>query len=455
MGIGIGVWAFIVYIAFVILWNVAVKRSIAEAMAIGLVIASAFSGPSVMLSVIWSSLIKAMQSDVMLAIMLFMFMSTIMAKTGIIGRLVNILNSLLGRIRGGPAYVSACASALFGMVSGSGAGNSATVGSITVPWMVQSGWPREVAATMNAGNAGLGIAIPPSSSMLLMLGFATVAEQVNAGNLYFALLCGGLWTLVYRLVLVRYYVRKYHVPALPGDQIEPLSVSVRKGGTSLFMFLGIAIPMLLTVGPLSDAIAAVESFGADGVDAINIIVWVPVLITFICLIEGRSKLPKSFSAWKEVILSTRKTCATVGGVSVFALAGSNALTAAGFGEDLQIVLENLDVPKVMMLLLVGAIIALVAGPLNATATTVGLGPVAYAAMTGVGVSPTTAVVAFLIFASTEGASPPSSSPIFISCSIAEVDDVTVTFKPLIFHYVIPVVLIGVLIAMGILPIING
>ncbi|PWM24666.1 MAG: C4-dicarboxylate ABC transporter permease, partial [Oscillospiraceae bacterium] len=200
MGIGIGVWAFIVYIAFVILWNVAVKRSIAEAMAIGLVIASAFSGPSVMLSVIWSSLIKAMQSDVMLAIMLFMFMSTIMAKTGIIGRLVNILNSLLGRIRGGPAYVSACASALFGMVSGSGAGNSATVGSITVPWMVQSGWPREVAATMNAGNAGLGIAIPPSSSMLLMLGFATVAEQVNAGNLYFALLCGGLWTLVYRLV---------------------------------------------------------------------------------------------------------------------------------------------------------------------------------------------------------------------------------------------------------------
>ena len=140
MDIGIGVWAFVVYIAFVILWNVVVKRSIAEAMAIGLVIASAFSGFSAMPSVIVSSLVKAMQSDVMLAIMLFMFMSTVMAKTGIIGRLVNILNSLLGRIRGGPAYVSACASALFGMVSGSGAGNSATVGSITVPWMVQSGW---------------------------------------------------------------------------------------------------------------------------------------------------------------------------------------------------------------------------------------------------------------------------------------------------------------------------
>ncbi|MEG1848923.1 MAG: TRAP transporter large permease subunit [Oscillospiraceae bacterium] len=455
MTIGTGVWAFVVYIAFVIIWNTVVKRNIAEAMAIGLVIAAAFSGFSAIPSVIVASMLDAMQSDVMLAIMLFMFMSTVMAKTGIISRLVNILNSLLGKIRGGPAYVSACASALFGMVSGSGAGNSATVGSITVPWMVQSGWPKNVAATMNAGNAGLGIAMPPSSSMLLMLGFATVAEQVNAGNLYFALLCGGLWTLLYRMVLVRYYVRKYNVPALPGDQIESLGASLKKGGTSLFMFLGIAIPMLLTVGPISVALKAVESFGKSGVKAINIIVWVPVMITLICMIEGHKLLPKTVSAWKDVVLSTRKTCATVGGVSLFALAGSEALTAAGFGEDLQLLLESLSMPKFMMVLVVGIIIAMVAGPLNATATTVGLGPVAYAALTGVGVSPTTAVVAFLIFASTEGASPPSSSPIFISCSIAEVEDVTVTFKPLIFHYVIPVVLIGVLIAMGILPIING
>ena len=65
------------------------------------------------------------------------------------------------------------------------------------------------------------------------------------------------------------------------------------------------------------------------------------------------------------------------------------------------------------------------------------------------------VLGILIFASTEGASPPSSAPIFISCSIAEEDDVRVTFKPLVFHYVIPIVLIGILIALGILPIVGG
>lgn len=196
MTIGMGVWAFVVYISFVILYNVVIKRPISEAMFLGLLIACAFSGISKIPQTLYLSMLDASQTSAFLAIMLFVVMSTIMAKTGIIGRLVHILNSLIGKVRGGPAYVSTCASAMFGLVSGSGSGNAATVGAITIPWMVRSGWPREVTATINSGNAGLGISFPASSSMFMMLGFATVAESVNIGNLYFALLCGGLWTLL-------------------------------------------------------------------------------------------------------------------------------------------------------------------------------------------------------------------------------------------------------------------
>jgi len=454
VNIGIGVWAFVVYITFIITWNVAVKRHIAEAMAIGLLIAAAFNGTN-MLSVLLTSFLGAIQSDVILAITLFLIMSTIMSKTGIFQRLVNILNSILGRVRGGPAYVASCASALFGLASGSGTGNAATVGTITVPWMIQTGWPKEVAATMNSGNSGLGVCLPASSSMLLMLGSATIAEYVNAGNLYVPLLCAGMWSLLYRAFLVRYYVQKYNIPALSADQIDSLGTALQKGGSSLFMLLGIAVPLTLNIGPMANALKGIESFGKSGAGAINIIIWVPVLITFICLIEGRKLLPKSFSEWKGLLLSVKKTCVPSGASGVFALAGSAALTAAGFGDDLQVLLASLNIPKFLMIIAVGIIVILVAGPLSATATTVGLGPVAFAAMVGVGVDPVTAVVAFLIFVSTEGASPPSSAPIFISCGIAEVGDVSVTFKPLIFHYVIPTLLIASLIAMGILPLING
>ncbi|EFE12766.1 C4-dicarboxylate ABC transporter permease [Clostridium sp. AM29-11AC] len=453
--IGIGITAFLVYIIFVMIWYLLLKRSIAEAMLIGLVIVCAFNGVGTVPQTFVTSLKDAVTQDVMAAIILFTFMSSIMMKTGIIHRLVDILNSILGRFRGGPAYVSACASALFGMVSGASSANAATVGSITIPWMKESGWPKEVASTMNTGNAGLGICIPPSSSMFLMLGLPAVAGTVKAGDLYFALLCGGLWTLVYRLLLTRYYVSKYHIPAVPKDRIESLGKAVKKGGSSLFMFLGIAIPLVIITGPVGKVLETVASFGEDAVGAMNIIIWVPVLIMAICMIEGRRFLPKTKEGWFELVSSSAKTCCSCGAVSLFAMAGSNALTETGFGDELTVILASLTFPKVVMLLIIGFIIALVAGPLNATSTTVSIGPVAYSAMVAVGVSPVTAVVCYLIFASTEGASPPMSSPIFVSSSIAGVEDVSVMFKPLIFHYCIPIVLVGVLVGLGILPLIGG
>ena len=455
MELGIGIVAFLVFIAFVIVWYLVLKRSIAEAMLLGLLVCCAFNGVENIPTTFVTSLKDAMTEDVMAAIMLFTIMSSIMTQTGIITRLVNILNAILGRLRGGPAYVSACASALFGMVSGASSANAATVGSITIPWMRESGWSKEVAATMNTGNAGLGICIPPSSSMFLMLGLPAVAGVVEAGDLYFALLCGGLWTLVYRLILVRYYVHKYQIPPIDKAKIEPFGVALKQGGSSLFMFLGIIIPLLVITGPVATLLEGLASFGEDGVDAMNIIIWVPVLIMLICLIEGRKMLPKTLDGWTKMLLASAKQCCNCGAVSLFAMASSNALNQTSFGEDMTTILSALTLPKFVMILIIGYVIALAAGPMNATSTTVSLGPVAYSAMVSVGVPPVTAIVAYLIFASTEGASPPMSSPIFVSSSIAGLNDVSVMFKPLIFHYCIPIVFVCVLVAMGILPIIGG
>ena len=127
----------------------------------------------------------------------------------------------------------------------------------------------------------------------------------------------------------------------------------------------------------------------------------------------------------------------------------------GFGDDLNALLQTLALPKIALVFIVGLLVALVAGPLSGVATTVAMGPVAFAALTSVGTTPAAAVAAFLIWMSTEGASPPSSAPIFISCGLAGVNRIQATFKPLIFHYVLPIVCVGALIALGILPILNG
>lgn len=452
MTIGIGVYAFLAYLAVIIIWSTVVKRSMSESMLLGFLVVSLFGGVKNYFTTLGTALYDAATQEILLATMLFVFMSVIMTKTGIIRELIEILNSLIGRLRGGSAYVSVLASALFGLVSGNSVANSATVGTITIPWMIESGWPKETAATICAGNAGSGQSFPSSSAMFIMLGLPQVAAAVTIDNFYLAMLTAGLWCVLYRLIIVRFYVSKYHVQAIAGADILPVDKALKKDWPSLLMFVSIAIPLILTISPLADKLKAVESFGSAGVKSISIVLWVPILMSIICIAEGWKHLPHTVSGWKDLLMGTQSSFSNVGVILLFAIAGSNVLSAVGFGDDLNLLLQSLALPKFVLVIAIGILVALVGGPLSGVATTIAMGPVAYAAMTGAGISPIAAVAAFLIWMSTEGASPPSSSPIFVSCGLAGVDKVQVTFFPLVFHYVIPIILIGALIALGILPI---
>ena len=57
----------------------------------------------------------------------------------------------------------------------------------------------------------------------------------------------------------------------------------------------------------------------------------------------------------------------------------------------------------------------------------------------------------LICASTEGASPPSGAPIYVAAGIARVDPVKM-FIPLLKYYCLPILAIGYLIAVGVVPV---
>ena len=72
-------------------------------------------------------------------------------------------------------------------------------------------------------------------------------------------------------------------------QNKALGQSFHDNWTSLLMLLGIAIPLLITIGPGAEALKAVASFGEAGVGAINIVLWVPIVVCLICFIVGRKK----------------------------------------------------------------------------------------------------------------------------------------------------------------------
>jgi TRAP transporter 4TM/12TM fusion protein len=74
---------------------------------------------------------------------------------------MNIASAAAGRLKGGAAKVSVISSALFGSISGSASANVASTGAITLPAMTKLGYPKRLAAAVEAVASSGGQIMPP------------------------------------------------------------------------------------------------------------------------------------------------------------------------------------------------------------------------------------------------------------------------------------------------------
>ncbi len=435
------------FIAVIIIWNVIFKRNMGEAMGLGLVATSLFAGSEAPHYLV-RGLAGALNHDVLYAALAFVFMAYLVEVTALIDKIIAVLNSALGRVRGGPAYVATAGSAVFGALSGSNSANTAAGGSFTGPWMVRTGWSPARAATILAGNGGLGAAIPPSASMVIMIGFA--GDLVTTAQVYLALLSAGLYQIIHRIILVRYFVFKDNIPPTGSDvEIAPLRTSLREGAGAISIFLGALIPILVTVGPIADYLAT--SPLANALGSISMLIWIPVLITLFALMAGRKQLPNDWTSWRQLLDGSMSRFTTVGALLFFAIAASEILGDLGLAEDVRRMIEVVPLNAGGMVVIVGLLVTIVAGPLSSTATLTAVGQVSLFALIGVGIDPLLAVVAILVFASTEGASPPASGSIFVAAGLTGAKPEQ-TFVPLIVYYMVPIFFLACLIGWELLPI---
>src|SRR3954468_646383 len=241
-------------------------------------------------------------------------------------------------------------------------------------------------------------------------------------------------------------IRRHGIQAMDPADVIPARRSLRTGWTSMLLFAAILVPVLLTVGPLGSALS--NWTGVDVFDAISLIVWIPVLLV---LVLGRRHLPRSAAGWWTTLGDSAPRIGVIGVTIVGAFAASNVLAELGLPEQLTSLLARLHAPLWLLAIAVGVLVVAVAIPLTGSATMAAIGPVAVTALVGAGVSAPIAAAAVLVFASTEGASPPAAAPIYVASGIAQVDPAR-TFKPLIGYFCLPILGLGVLMTLGVLPI---
>jgi TRAP-type C4-dicarboxylate transport system permease large subunit len=443
----IGIWALGAYLAVILLWTTVIKRSVGEAMLLGFLVVLPFTGAAGQVG--WDAFYDAITDEIVYATMAFVFMGYLLERTGVLDRLIDLLNSLIGGVKGGPAWVSTVASAGLGGVVHNQAAIAATVGSVTIPWMERSRLDKPSAATLVAGNAGMGITFPFSASMFVLVGSSTVGPLLKVNDLVLPLLLGGLWCFLHRLIVTYVLIRKSDMAPLDAAHRTPVRRAFAQGWATMILFVVVAVPLILTSGAIATALSGWT--GSDVAKSVSVIVWIPVVLIITGLILGRKRLPRGRKAYWDFLQQSAPRFGVVGVTVVFAFAGANALAATGLPKQMTALLNQFNLPLWLLAILIGLIVIAVAAPLSATATMAAVGTVGVATLVAAGVPATTAAVAVLVFSSCEAAVPPGGAPLYVACGIADVDPYK-TFGRLFVLYALPLLAIGVLIAVGVLPV---
>jgi len=115
-----------------------------------------------------------MSALVLLAIPLFIIAGGLIEKGKIGEKLIDLVDMIVGKIRGGLGVVMVVSCAIFGSVTGSAAATETVIGTIMLPRLEQAGYPKSWSASLLASSSVLGMLIPPSSIMIL---YAWVGNQ--------------------------------------------------------------------------------------------------------------------------------------------------------------------------------------------------------------------------------------------------------------------------------------
>ena len=124
-----------------------------------------FGGVSMKSMMLWG--FNQIISSVLLASPLFILAGVLMGGSGIAQRLLDLVDSFVGRIKGGLGAVSVVTCAIIGAISGSGFTGVAAVGPIMIPRMVSQGYPLGYSTALVTMSSVLGLLIPPSIIMIL------------------------------------------------------------------------------------------------------------------------------------------------------------------------------------------------------------------------------------------------------------------------------------------------
>jgi len=305
-----------VLLATIVVVFVFYKRPIYEAMFLGFVLMVLILGKQ---DQFFEYLIKPSTNTLFYAIVAFLSLAFIFGNTPAIDHILDFIVAIVGRFRGGAGWVSLISSTFMAAMSGSGPGNVAADGVFTIPSMIRTGFPRELAATTEMAASSLGPMIPPSGTILLAFGVldAMFPGQYQLSAFWMAVWGIGIWFILQRTLTLYTFIRAYNVQPIPKEDIPDIKETMRKGWKALLVPVMILLPMVIDF--LFSETFFTARLGADGAKALSscTILFTPGIAAIYTLsiskddIEGGLSPLNLFNMFKKGVTQIIPVAATV------------------------------------------------------------------------------------------------------------------------------------------------
>jgi C4-dicarboxylate transporter DctM subunit len=199
-------------------------------------------------------------SFILLSAPLFILAGNLAARGGVARAIIDLATVLVGRFRGGLAYVNIVDSMMFGGISGSAVADVSALGTFLIPQMVRKGYDKDFATVLTICTAILAPIIPPS---IVAVVYAWMADEsvaaIFAGGYVPGLLVGiGMAVPTFIIARQRNYPRE------PRPTLQTLAVAVRNA------LPGLMIPIIIMGGIVAGLFTPTEAAAVAVVYALTV-----------------------------------------------------------------------------------------------------------------------------------------------------------------------------------------
>lgn len=396
----------VLVVSFVVLLLLNVP--VAFCMGIAAVLAFLAMGESSAFAAVAHQMAVGIDSFALLAIPFFILSGLLMGQGGIARRLIDFANVLVGRFRGGLAFVNVLTCMMFGSISGSATAAVSSIGGFMIPLMNKMGYDRDFNASVTITAATTGLLIPPSNIMIVYSlatgGFVSIAAIFMAG--YFPGILVGLGLLVVSgIVSVRNNYGKGETFRLWEGVVRFL----RAIPALLLIFIIIGGILLGWFTPTeASAVAVLYSF-------------------FLAVIVYREVKPRDLPA---ILLQCGVSTSVVFLLIATSMAMSWVLASENVPQSISASLIGLTDNKVLLLLLINAILLVVGCFMDMTPAVLIFTPILLPIAQKLGIHPLHLGIIIIMNLCIGLCTPPVGTCLFLGCSIAQTT-VTKVMRPIL------------------------